>query len=245
MARFDGKVVAVTGAGSGLGEEIAKRLASEGARVAVLDINGDEAARVARAIGGHPYQADVANAEQMMGVMAQVATELGGLHGAVNNAGVGGPAAPTADYPLEHWNRIIAVNLSGVFHSVRAEIPYLLASGGGSIVNMASILGTVAFPGAPAYVAAKHGVIGLTKATALEYGRQGVRVNAVCPTFVKTPLAVREMSEDVWTHLDERHALGRCATEAEVAAMTAFLLSDEASGNTGGAYLVDGGITAA
>jgi len=244
--RFTGKIIAVTGGGSGLGEAIVRRLASEGARVAVLDIAPDQADRVAASVeGASAFRADVTDAAGMVEVFGRVVAQLGGLHGAVNNAGIGGGFLPTADYPLEWWNRTIAINLSGVFYSLRAQIPHLVKGGGGAIVNMASICGVVGQAGTSGYVAAKHGIIGLTKNVALEYGQQGIRCTAVCPTYVRTPLTMAELKDEaVWAGLDARHATGHCATPEDVAAMTAFLLSDEARSVTGSAHLVDGGFTA-
>jgi NAD(P)-dependent dehydrogenase (short-subunit alcohol dehydrogenase family) len=243
--RFTGKTIAVTGGGSGLGEAIVQRLASEGATVAVLDLSLENAERVAAATGGHAFRADVTDAAGMVEVFQSVVDRLGALHGAVNNAGVGGPFVPAADYPLDWWDRTIAVNLSGVFYSLRAQLPHLVAGGGGAIVNMSSICGTVGQAGTAAYVAAKHGIIGLTKNIALEYGAQGVRCTAVCPSYVRTPLTLAELKDEaIWADLDARHATGHCATPQDVAAMVAFLLSDDARSVTGSAHLVDGGITA-
>lgn len=244
--RFTGKVIAVTGGGSGLGEAIVRRLAGEGASVAVLDIDVANAERVAASVDrAQAFRADVTDAEGMIDVFARVVATFGRLDGAVNNAGIGGPFVPTADYPLEWWNRILAINLSGVFHSLRAELPHLVAGGGGAIVNMASICGLVGQAGTAGYVAVKHAVIGLTKNIALEYGANGVRCTAVCPTYVRTPLTLAELKDDaIWAGLDARHATGHCATPEDVAAMTAFLLSDEAKSVTGSSHLVDGGITA-
>ena len=244
--KFAGKTIAVTGGGSGIGEAIVRRLASEGANVAILDSDETSAARVAAAVdGARAFRADVTDAAVLVEVFAQVAGEFGGLHGAVNNAGVGGPFVASADYPLEWWDRIVAINLSGVFYSLRAQLPHLVAQGGGAIVNMASICGLVGQAGTAGYVATKHAIIGLTKTIALEYGAQGIRCNAVCPTYVRTPLTLAELKDaEVWAQLDARHATGHCASPEDVAAMTVFLLSDEARSVTGSAHLVDGGITA-
>lgn len=244
--RFKGRVIAVTGGGSGLGEAIVTRLASEGARVGVIDLDPLAAARVAGKVeGAKGFAADVSDPAAMQRAIAEVVNWGGKLDGAVNNAGVGGPFVPSADYPLDWWDRTIAINLSGVFYSMRAELPHLIANGGGAIVNMSSICGFIGQAGTAAYVAAKHGVIGLTKTVALEYGAQGVRCNTVCPTYVRTPLTLAELKDEaVWADLDARHATGHCATPEDVAAMTAFLLSGDARSVTGSAHLVDGGITA-
>jgi NAD(P)-dependent dehydrogenase (short-subunit alcohol dehydrogenase family) len=246
MSRFTGKIISVTGGGSGLGEAIVKRLASEGALVAVLDIDLTAAERVASEAGSaKAYAADVTDAAQMMAVFDQIVAEHGKLDGAVNNAGIGGPFIPTADYPLDWWDRTLAINLSGVFHSIRAELPHMVKAGHGNIVNMSSICGLIGQAGTAAYVATKHAVIGLTKTVALEYGAQGIRCNAVCPTYVQTPLTLAELKDPaIWTELDGKHATGHCATPEDVAAMVAFLLSDDARSVTGSAHLVDGGITA-
>jgi len=245
--RFSHKVIAVTGGGSGIGRAIVLRLASEGAFVAVLDVDMDAAQRVAGEAGSaQAYRADVTDAAAMVAVIAQVVADHGRLDGAVNNAGIGGPFILTADYPLEWWDRTLAINLSGVFHSLRAELPHMVAQRGGAIVNMSSICGLIAQAGTAAYVATKHAVIGLTKSVALEYGAHGIRCNAVCPTYVQTPLTLAELKDPaIWTALDARHATGHCATPEDVAAMVAFLLSDDAKSVTGSAHLVDGGITAA
>ena len=178
--------------------------------------------------------------------LLNMAQQFGRLDFAVNNAGIAGVLTPMTDYPLDTWHRVLAVNLSGVFHCLRAEIPVMLRQGGGAIVNMASILGTVAFPGAAAYVAAKHGVIGLTRTAALEYGPANIRVNAVCPSFIQTPLTLGPIpAGETWDTLAALHALKRCAQPEEIAAAVAFLGSDDASFVSGSAQIVDGAFTAA
>jgi len=243
----EGKVFAVTGGGSGIGEAIVKRLLHDGARVAVVDLNLENARTVAdRSKDALAVVGDVTSAESMIAAMTSIVDHFGKLDGAVNNAGIGGPFAPTGDYPLDWWERTIAVNLTGVFYSIRAQLPHLLANGGGAIVNVASICGFVGQAGTPAYTASKHGVIGLTKNVALEYGRQGIRCTAVCPTYARTPLTLAELTDEaIWKDLDERHATGRCTTAEEVAPMVSFLLSEDASSITGSAHLVDGGLVAA
>ena len=243
--RFAGKVFVVTGGGSGLGEAIVYRLASEGARVAVLDLNEEAAARVAKqAQGARPFVADVSDSQAMVRVMQAVVDHFGRLDGAVNNAGIGGPFVPTAEFPLEWWDRIISVNLSGVFYSLRAEIPHLERNGGGAIVNMSSLAGLLGEKGLAAYSAAKHGVEGLTKIVALEYGLKAIRCNSVCPTFVRTALTAADIPQEAWDRFAAMHATGRCPTTEDVAGMVAFLLSDDAQSVTGSSHLVDGGIAA-
>ena len=246
--RFEGKTALVTGAGSGIGEAIALALASAGAKVAVQDIAADKAKGVAARItatGGKALAlaGDVSDAAVVEGLVTQTAAWGGGLHLLVNNAGIGGPSAPTGEYPLDGWDKVIGVNLNGVFYGLRFGIPAMLASGGGAIVNIASILGTVGFAGAPAYVAAKHAVVGLTKNAAMEYATQGIRVNAIGPAFIDTPLlAGFDQAAREW--LISLHPAGRMGSSEEVAALTLFLLSEHASFITGSYHLVDGGYTA-
>ena len=249
MHRYEGRSALVTGAGSGMGEAVSLRLAAEGARVAVLDRDAGGGERVAAAIceaGGEAVfiPADVTDAASMQAAVAEVLRRHGGLDVAVNNAGIPGGRGLIPDLALEDWDRTIAVNLTGVFNSLRAELP-AMRERGGSVVNMSSITGIIAHPMAAGYVASKHGVIGLTKSAALEWGPMGVRVNAVAPTWVHTPMTEQVFDAARWRALDARHALGRCATMAEVAALVAFLGSDEAGIITGAVYLADGGYTAA
>jgi NAD(P)-dependent dehydrogenase (short-subunit alcohol dehydrogenase family) len=159
----------------------------------------------------------------------------------VNNAGIGGPQAATADYPLDGWDAVIGINLSGVFYCLRAELAAM--SAGASIVNMASILGSVGLAQSVAYVAAKHGVVGMTKAAALEYARAGIRVNSVGPGFISTPL-LNNLPPENLAGLERLHPIGRLGSAAEVAELVAFLASDRASNTTGAYYLTDGGYTA-
>lgn len=169
----------------------------------------------------------------------------GRLDVACNNAGIGGPSAPTADYPLDGWAQVININLSGVFYGMKYQIAAMLKNGGGSIVNMASILGAVAFANSPAYSAAKHGVLGLTQAAALEYSAQGVRVNSVGPGFIHTPMiSGLEADDGVRAFLVGAHPIGRLGKATEVAELVAWLSSDRASFVTGAYYPVDGGYLA-
>ena len=246
---FAGKVALVTGAGSGIGAAIARQLALGGAKVILGDIDLNHAEDVAgeiRAAGGAATgaQVNVANAGEVEALVELARRSYGGLHLAVNNAGIGGPAAPLAEYPLNDWQHVLDVNLNGVFYGMRAEIPAILAAGGGAIVNMASILGTLGFARSSAYVTAKHGMVGLTKTAALEYAKQGIRINSVGPGFIDTPLLSGNLDTAALDYITGLHPIGRLGKAEEVAALTCFLLSEAASFITGSYHLVDGGYSA-
>ena len=245
---FTGKTALVTGAGSGIGAAIAKGLAASGARVVVQDLQAQAAERVTAEItaaGGlaHAAAGDVSDPAVVEGLVAQAIAAGGGLNLLVNNAGIGGPLAPLGEYPLDGWRKVMAVKLDGVFYGMRYAIPEMLKAGGGAIVNIASILGSVGFANAGAYVAAKHALLGLTKTAALEYSAKGIRINAIGPAFIDTPL-LANLPEGAKEALVAAHPIGRLGRAEEVADLTQYLLSDKASFITGSYHLLDGGYCA-
>ncbi|WP_119819206.1 SDR family NAD(P)-dependent oxidoreductase [Halalkaliarchaeum desulfuricum] len=247
---FDGKTVVVTGAGSGIGRETAIAFGNGGANVVVADVDvegGEEtAATITEETEGHATFAEVdvtvdADVERMV----ETATaEYGGLDVAFNNAGVGGTFDATEEITEEDWQRIIDVNLTGVWRCMRTEIPVLLEGDGGAIVNTASILGKAGEAGTPAYTAAKHGVVGLTKVAALDHATDGIRVNAVCPGYIETQMlddAGVTKDEELLEQTKELHPMKRLGTAEEIADAVLWLASEQASFATGETLVIDGG----
>lgn len=249
MKNLENKVAIVTGGGSGIGRAICLLYASEGAKIVVSDLDekgGGETVEQIEATGGEAVfvKADTSKPDDSRKVAEVAVEKFGGLHIAVNNAGIGGPLSAVGEYPIDGWDKVISINLSGVFYGLRYQIPAILASGGGSIVNIASILGKVGTKGSAAYVAAKHGVIGLTEAAALEYADQNVRINSIGPGYILTPLLTNSLDDAAMKALVGLHPMGRLGTSDEVAELALWLNSDKASFVTGAYYNVDGGYLA-
>jgi len=249
MKLLSNKVAIVTGAGSGIGRQVAYAYAREGAHVVVSDINekgGHESVDTIVKQGGDALfiKANVSDPSDNERLVQNTIERYGALHIACNNAGIGGPPALTGEYPLDGWNTVIGTNLSGVFYGMRYQLPAMLKSGNGAIVNVSSILGQVAFATASAYVAAKHGVVGLSKNAAVEYADKNIRVNAVGPAFIKTPLLDKHLDEATLTYLATKHPMNRLGEPEEVAELILWLSSDKASFVTGSYYAIDGGYLA-
>ncbi len=249
MGMLENKVAIVTGGGSGIGREIALKFASEGAKVVVSDLNEDGGGQTVaqiKSLHGNAifFKSNSAIPTDCESLVKETTSHFDALHIAVNNAGIGGASLPTGEYPIEEWNKVLSVNLSGVFYGMRYQIPALLKSGGGAIVNIASILAQVGFPGSVAYVAAKHGVVGLTQNAALEYASKKIRINSIGPGFIKTPLIEKNMSPEAIQALVGMHPIGRLGEAAEVAELALWLSSGKASFVTGSYYPIDGGYLA-
>lgn len=249
--RLNGKVALVTGAGSGIGRAAALALASEGARVVLADICGETCDTTARAIaeaGGQalPVRCDVSVAADVEALVRDTLQTFGGLDCAFNNAGVEGAEASVDEYTEEDWDRTIATNLKGVWLCMKHEIPPMLERGGGAIVNGGSVASLIAFDGLAAYVTSKHGILGLTKTAALEYAERGIRVNAVCPGVVRTPMIDRFTggSPEAEARFVAVEPMRRMGEPEEVARAVVWLCSDDASFVTGHGLVVDGGLVA-
>lgn len=245
-----GRTVLVTGAGSGIGRETALLCARQGASVMVSDKDASSAEAVVAevvAAGGvaHAHTTDVSSEEQVRALVAATVSALGRLDGAVNNAGITGSQAALADTALAAWQAVVDVNLTGTFLCLKHELLEMARNEAGTIVNVASRSGLVAAPRLGPYVATKHGVIGLTKAAAADYAAVGIRVNAVLPGVIRTPMSAAALQDPVLAKARANaHPLGRFGEAEEVAEMIAWLLSDASSFSTGGSFLVDGGASA-
>lgn len=240
-----GKSVIVTGAASGIGKATAELFARAGARVVVSDLHETEGQAVVagiRAEGGEAMfvRADVSNPADMEKLVQEAVKAYGRLDVAVNNAGIAGEQNPIADMSLEGWEQVIRVNLSGVFYGMKYQIAAMLKNGGGSIVNISSILGAVGFAGAAAYVSAKHGLLGLTQTAALEYSAQNIRANAVGPGFIETPM-LTALDEEMKKAVVALHPIGRLGRSEEVAELILWLGSDKSSFVSGSYYPIEGG----
>lgn len=248
MNILNGNVAIVTGAGSGIGKAAAILLAKEGAKVVLSDINEQHGIAAMEEIKMHNGEAvfmmaDSSKPEDNEGLVKKAQELYRRLDIAVNNAGIGGPLAQTGDYPLDGWQKVIDVNLSGVFYGMRYQIPAMLEKGG-SIINVASILGQVGTRFSPAYVAAKHGVVGLTKTAALEYADKKIRINSIGPAYIKTPMVMNALDEATLNMLVGLHPIGRMGESEEVAELILWLASSKSSFVTGSYYPIDGGYLA-
>jgi NAD(P)-dependent dehydrogenase (short-subunit alcohol dehydrogenase family) len=250
MTGTDKDVALVSGAGSGIGRATAKRFAADGAQVVAVDIDvdgGQETVSDIEAAGGEAtfVEADVTDEGDIEEMVSVAVDSYGGLDCAFNNAGIEGTEAPASEQPMSNWEQVIDTNLKGVFLSMREEIPVLMENGGGAIVNTASIAGLRGFRNLSPYVASKHGVVGLTRTAALEFGGDGVRVNAVCPGVIETPMVARSREEnpEAIEATVAATPADRLGQPEEIAAATTWLCSDEASFVTGESLVVDGGFT--
>ncbi len=250
---FKDKVVLITGAASGIGKAAAIAFAKEGANVIISDYNEKEGLAIAEKItkeGGKAsfIPCDVGDAKQVNQLMDQIKTDFGHLDIAINNAGIPGVSARTHEYPLEDWDKVMRINASGVFYGMKAQLPLMLAQGGGVIINTASIAGLKGLPNSLAYTASKHAVVGMTKTAAMEYGKKNIRINALCPVFTVTPLfnpeAIEKVAAGIPDKLKANIPLKRFANVQEQVDAMLWLASEKASFITGLALPIDGGLTA-
>lgn len=251
MSRLlEGKVALITGAASGIGRATSLIFADEGAQLVLADVDDVGGEETASAVGEALYvHCDVADPGQVDAAVDAAVERFGRLDCAFNNAGIGGASAPLADYDLESWHRVLAINLTGVFLCMRSELREMLAQRAGAIVNAASVAGVMGYPKLAAYNAAKHGVIGLTRTAALEYADHGIRVNAVCPGWIETPMVMDQgpapaSDPQVYEAIAGMSALNRLGLPEEIGRAVAWLCSDAASYVTGHPMVVDGGVTA-
>jgi NAD(P)-dependent dehydrogenase (short-subunit alcohol dehydrogenase family) len=252
LGLLDEKAIMITGAASGIGEATAREAGAEGAALLLTDVNDEKGEAVAAAIEGAVYQhCDVTDEASVRAAVERTVSEFGSLDGAFNCAGILGVVGNIGELPLDGWKQLIDVDLNGVFLCTKHQVNVMAEQGSGSILNMASAAGLIGWPGASGYVAAKHAVVGLSKAAALEYAEAGVRVNSICPSYVMTPLVEKDLFEDTLGNDEEliaaaraNHPIGRFAQPPEIAAAAVWLLSDKASFVTGTAMSVDGGYTA-
>lgn len=248
---LDGKSILVTGGGSGMGQETAVLLAGRGALVTIADVNEQGGRGTLETIlqaGGTAQfiRADITNEADVESMVGSASAAFGGLHGAFNNAGIIGPGGRIEAFSFDDWRKVLDINLNGLFLCLKYEIPKMLASGGGSIVNTSSTAGAMAYPNLPAYVASKHGVLGITRQVALDYAREGIRVNAIMPGSTLTPLAAEAFADpEVKAKAESAQPIGRLGEPHEIAEMAAWLLSEASSFAVGSAFYVDGGVNAA
>ena len=245
MKSLENKVALITGGASGIGKSCAELFIREGAKVCITDLNEEAGNKLATELGEHAMfvKADASSIDDNKMIVEKTVEKFGALHIAVNNAGIGGESNKLADMSISGWQKVIDINLNGVFYGMHFQIPEIKKVGG-SIINMASILGSVGFANSAAYVAAKHGVVGMTKSAAWEYATEGVRINSVGPAFIKTPLVDNAIDSETQAYLNSQHAFQRMGRPEEVAELVLWLASDKSSFATGTYYPIDGGYLA-